>query len=176
MHRKKVEMRFAHLKVHHRFERMRLRGLTGARDEFHLAAIAQNLKTLANHLWRPPTSKPAGGRSASDLACQLRQKPHNWRRLTSECGEMTKGQLRRWPPHRRLYQRYRPNTDASADADCWSVAAASDLVSCVMRQFTTSIRVSRSVSASSLSDVSTPARLSRSSKYASMIVPGCSGF
>jgi transposase len=52
--RKKVEMRFAHLKVHHRFERMRLRGLTGARDEFHLAAIVQNLKTLANHIWRPP--------------------------------------------------------------------------------------------------------------------------
>ena len=47
--RKKVEMRFAHLKVHHRFERMRLRGLTGARDEFHLAAIVQNLKTLASH-------------------------------------------------------------------------------------------------------------------------------
>ena len=57
--RKKVEMRFAHLKVHHRFERLRLRGLTGARDEFHLAAIVQNLKTLANHLWRPPPSKPA---------------------------------------------------------------------------------------------------------------------
>jgi hypothetical protein len=37
--RKKVEMRFAHLKTHHRFERMRLRGLSGARDEFHLAAI-----------------------------------------------------------------------------------------------------------------------------------------
>jgi Transposase DDE domain len=36
--RKKVEMRFAHLKVNHRFERIRLRGLTGARDEFHLAA------------------------------------------------------------------------------------------------------------------------------------------
>ena len=35
--RKKVEMRFAHLKINHRFERMRLRGLTGARDEFHLA-------------------------------------------------------------------------------------------------------------------------------------------
>jgi hypothetical protein len=52
--RKKVEMRFAHLKTHHRFERMRLRGLSGARDEFHLAAIAQNLKTLANHIWRPP--------------------------------------------------------------------------------------------------------------------------
>ena len=52
--RKKVEMRFAHLKTHHRFERMRLRGLSGARDEFHLAAIVQNLKTLANHVWRPP--------------------------------------------------------------------------------------------------------------------------
>jgi hypothetical protein len=33
---------FAHLKTHHRFERMRLRGLSGARDEFHLAAIVQN--------------------------------------------------------------------------------------------------------------------------------------
>jgi hypothetical protein len=30
--RKKGEMRFAHLKTHHRFERMRLRGLSGARD------------------------------------------------------------------------------------------------------------------------------------------------
>jgi hypothetical protein len=33
--RKKVEMRFAHLKAHHGFERMRLRGLSGARDEFY---------------------------------------------------------------------------------------------------------------------------------------------
>jgi transposase len=56
--RKKVEMRFAHLKVHHAFERMRLRGLTGARDEFHLGAIVQNLKTLANHMWRPTPGKP----------------------------------------------------------------------------------------------------------------------
>jgi len=52
--RKKVEMRFAHLKTHHRFERLRLRGLSGARDEFHLAAIVQNLKTLASQLWQPP--------------------------------------------------------------------------------------------------------------------------
>jgi transposase len=57
--RKRVEMRFAHLKTHHRFERMRLRGLSGARDEFHLAAIAQNLKTLANRLGRPPPNTPA---------------------------------------------------------------------------------------------------------------------
>jgi transposase len=57
--RKRVEMRFAHLKTHHRFERMRLRGLSGARDEFHLAAIVQNLKTLANHIWRPPPNRQA---------------------------------------------------------------------------------------------------------------------
>jgi hypothetical protein len=52
--RKKVEMRFAHLKTHHGFERMRLRGLSGVRDEFHLAAIVQNLKMLALRLIRPP--------------------------------------------------------------------------------------------------------------------------
>ena len=52
--RKRVEMRFAHLKVHHGFERMRLRGLSGARDEFVLAAIVQNLKTLALRTFQPP--------------------------------------------------------------------------------------------------------------------------
>src|SRR5712692_2861513 len=57
--RKRVEMRFAHLKTHHRFEHLRLRGLSGARDEFHLAAIVQNLKTFANHLWRPSLKAPA---------------------------------------------------------------------------------------------------------------------
>jgi transposase len=57
--RKKVEMRFAHLKTHLGFERMRLRGLSGARDEFHLAAIVQNLKTLANHIWQSSPSMPA---------------------------------------------------------------------------------------------------------------------
>jgi transposase len=55
--RKRVEMRFAHLKTHHGFERMRLRGLSGARDEFHLAAIAQNLKTMALRLLGPPTGQ-----------------------------------------------------------------------------------------------------------------------
>jgi transposase len=59
--RKRVEMRFAHLKTHHGFERMRLRGLSGARDEFHLAAIVQNLKTLALRILGspPPKRKPA---------------------------------------------------------------------------------------------------------------------
>lgn len=55
--RKRVEMRFGHLKTHHRFDRMRLRGLTGARDEFHLAAIVQNLKTMALRLIHPPPER-----------------------------------------------------------------------------------------------------------------------
>ena len=56
--RKRVEMRFAHLKTHHGFERMRLRGLSGARDEFLLAAIVQNLKTLALRSLGPPVALP----------------------------------------------------------------------------------------------------------------------
>jgi transposase len=55
--RKRVEMLFAHLKTHHGFERMRLRGLSGARDEFHLAAIVQNLKTLALRILGPPPAQ-----------------------------------------------------------------------------------------------------------------------
>jgi hypothetical protein len=51
--RKRVEMRFAHLKTHHCFERLRLRGLSGARDEFHLSAIVQNPKTMALRLLAP---------------------------------------------------------------------------------------------------------------------------
>ena len=45
--RKKVEMLFAHLKRHLGFKRLRLRGLKGAKEEFLLAATAQNLKRLA---------------------------------------------------------------------------------------------------------------------------------
>ena len=40
-------MLFAHLKRIMQFDRLRLRGPCGARDEFHLAAIAQNLRKLA---------------------------------------------------------------------------------------------------------------------------------
>ena len=45
--RKKVEMLFAHLKRILRLGRLRLRGPSGARDEFLLAATAQNLRKLA---------------------------------------------------------------------------------------------------------------------------------
>ena len=52
--RKKVEMLFAHLKRILRIDRLRLRGPNGARDEFLLAATAQNLRRLAK-LTAPPT-------------------------------------------------------------------------------------------------------------------------
>jgi hypothetical protein len=45
--RKKVEMLFAHLKRILKLDRLRLRRPCGARDEFHLAATAQNLRKLA---------------------------------------------------------------------------------------------------------------------------------
>lgn len=45
--RKKVEMLFAHLKRILKVDRLRLRGLTGATDEFTLAAAVQNLRRLA---------------------------------------------------------------------------------------------------------------------------------
>jgi IS5 family transposase len=48
--RKKVEMLFAHLKRILKFDRLRLRGLSGARDEFLLAATAQNLRRMAKRL------------------------------------------------------------------------------------------------------------------------------
>ena len=45
--RKKVEMLFAHLKRILGLGRLRLRGPCGAKDEFLLAATAQNLRKLA---------------------------------------------------------------------------------------------------------------------------------
>jgi IS5 family transposase len=45
--RKKVEVLFAHLKRILKIDRLRLRGLTGAADEFTLAAAVQNLRRLA---------------------------------------------------------------------------------------------------------------------------------
>jgi Transposase DDE domain len=54
--RKKVEMLFAHLKRILKLDRLRLRGPNGARDEFHLAATAQNLRKLAKLI---PMTAPA---------------------------------------------------------------------------------------------------------------------
>jgi DDE family transposase len=54
LERKKIEMRFAHLKRILRLGRLRLRGPRGAQDEFVLAAIAQNLRRLASLVARAP--------------------------------------------------------------------------------------------------------------------------
>jgi len=53
--RKRIEMRFAHLKRILRLGRLRLRGPRGAKDEFTLAAIAQNLRRMAK-LMTPVTA------------------------------------------------------------------------------------------------------------------------
>lgn len=52
--RKKVEMAFAHMKRILKLDRLRLRGLSGARDEVLLTATAQNLRKLARYVTRPP--------------------------------------------------------------------------------------------------------------------------
>jgi hypothetical protein len=54
--RKKVEMLFAHLKRILRLGRLRLRGPSGAKDEFLLAATAQNLRKLAKLIPFPEPS------------------------------------------------------------------------------------------------------------------------
>jgi transposase len=57
--RKKVEMRFAHMKRILKLDRLRLRGLSGAKDEVLLTATAQNLRRLAKLLCRLPQQPAA---------------------------------------------------------------------------------------------------------------------
>ena len=52
--RKKIEMRFAHMKRIFKLDRLRLRGLSGAKNEVLLTATAQNLRRLAKFLCRAP--------------------------------------------------------------------------------------------------------------------------
>jgi hypothetical protein len=58
--RKKVEMLFAHMKKILKVDRLRLRGMSGARDEFLLTATAQNLRRMAQWLGTDPPSALAG--------------------------------------------------------------------------------------------------------------------
>jgi transposase len=58
--RKKVEVLFAHLKRILKLDRLRLRGPSGAHDEFLLAATAQNLRRMAKRLCSSPP-RPAFG-------------------------------------------------------------------------------------------------------------------
>ena len=52
--RKKVEVLFAHMKRILKIDRLRLRGLTGAKDEFLLTATVQNLRRMAKYLGTGP--------------------------------------------------------------------------------------------------------------------------
>lgn len=57
--RKKIEVLFGDVKRNLAFTRLRLRGLSGARDEFLITAIVQNLRRLAKHAGRsPPATAP----------------------------------------------------------------------------------------------------------------------
>jgi len=58
--RKKVEMLFAHLKRILKLDRLRLRGLSGAMEEFTMAAVAQNLRRLAMLAPHGPPRQGAG--------------------------------------------------------------------------------------------------------------------
>lgn len=59
--RKKVEMLFAHMKHHLRFTRLKLRGLTGAAEEFLMIATIQNLRRLVK--LQPPNIPAASAPS-----------------------------------------------------------------------------------------------------------------
>jgi hypothetical protein len=52
--RKQVEMLFAHMKRILKVDRLRLRGMSGATDEFLLTATAQNLRRMAKLLGTGP--------------------------------------------------------------------------------------------------------------------------
>jgi len=57
--RKQVEMLFAHMKRILKLDRLRLRGLSGAHDEFLLTATAQNLRRMVKRLGTGPPRLPA---------------------------------------------------------------------------------------------------------------------
>ena len=81
--RKKVEMLFAHLKRILKLDRLRLRGPNGARDEFHLAAAAQNLSKLAK-LIPMPMPKPGMTPAAA-------HEPRNCRRCPPSSADFFNG-------------------------------------------------------------------------------------
>ena len=59
---------------------MRLRGLAGARDEFHLAAIVQNLKTMAGDT----VADVADKLWVADCAMVNLLKPSVWRQIATK--------------------------------------------------------------------------------------------
>ncbi len=129
--RKKVEMRFAHLKTHHRFERTRLRGLSGARDEFHLAATVQNLKTLANYLWAITVECGGGLRHLSKIVVAC---PSHVNNIAASQGQQ-RGKPNRQTVNQRSRQAHRRlingiDPTASRDRGGVSIPAPTFFISC----------------------------------------------
>ena len=69
--RKKVEMLFAHLKRILKLDRLRLRGPNGAKDEFHLAAAAQNLRRMAKMISMPGAALACSAAGACSPTCRI---------------------------------------------------------------------------------------------------------
>ena len=65
-------MRFAHLKTHHRFERMRLRGFSGAREDHS----AGELVPLPAFNRAPPATRVAGLHQTIVLPLAFETAPH----------------------------------------------------------------------------------------------------
>ena len=66
-----VEMRFAHIKRILKLDRLRLRGLSGAKDDVLLTATAQNLRWLGKLLRRaPPAPVACLGGASCHVWCQ----------------------------------------------------------------------------------------------------------
>ena len=108
--RKKIEMLFAHLKRILKLDRLRLRGPNGARDEFHLAATAQNLRKLAK-LSPMPEPTPARGEPVprdtpqSSERCRLRRRLFQRNRRVAD--EMQQRLMLRRHPRRCRHRRHR---------------------------------------------------------------------
>jgi hypothetical protein len=91
---KKVEMLFAHLKRILKLDRLRLRGLSGAQDEFLLAATAQNLRRMAKRLM--PAEK--GKRGSRFSPKKTLDKKSLLVRLKRESGRISnRGFQQNWP-------------------------------------------------------------------------------
>jgi len=64
-----MPLQFAHMKRHLGFDRLRLRGIDSANDEFLLVATAQNLRRLAKLCGQPP---PQLGWSCQTSTCNAK--------------------------------------------------------------------------------------------------------
>ena len=124
--RKKVEMLFAHLKRILKLDRLRLRGPNGAKDEFLLAATAQNLRKMAKlipagdagdgELRLPSLARPRRTRTSASVKSGLLQ--HNRRKADIPFSRKAVGprsQRPGGPTGRRMPPAILPSASSAAD-------------------------------------------------------------